>query len=351
MQQRLERIRAALGREGTQALWVSSPASVRYLSGFTHPENGRMLITPTQAVLYTDSRYTVQAREDVNEGVEVVIAAPQKALEDAAPRVEGMKVAVEGTHLTVSALEKLKEAWKVQLHPSEGVVENLRLIKAEDEVEGVRAAQNLADRVFAAVRPQIKAGAREVDVAIALEQGLRQAGATSAFDVIVASGVRGALPHGTASDKVIEDGDLVTVDFGANLNGYNSDMTRTVAVGQPSDELKRIYNAVLEAEEAAVQAIKPGMKAGDLDAVARDILEGHGLGEAFAHSLGHGVGLVVHEGPRLSKGSEDVLEPGMVITIEPGAYVEGLGGVRIEDLVLVTEDGYEVLSHSPKEQV
>ncbi|MCY1702244.1 M24 family metallopeptidase [Deinococcus sp. SL84] len=347
--EKIEQLRAALARRGLQALWVSDPANVRYLSGFTHPDDGRLLVTPGAAVLYTDGRYTVQAQEDALPGIEVVIARPLEAIEGAAPAVAGMKMGVEGAHLTVSALERLKERWQVQFHPVEGLVEELRLHKSADEVAGIRAAQALADRVFAEVRPQIRAGVRELDIAMALEQGLRQAGATSAFDVIVASGVRGALPHGTASDRVIEDGDLVTVDFGANLNGYNSDMTRTVAVGQPADELKRLYNAVLEAEEAAVRAVRPGLKASDLDAVARDILAGHGLAEAFAHSLGHGVGLVVHEGPRLAQGSEDVLAPGMVITIEPGAYVPGLGGVRIEDLVLVTEDGYEVLSHSPRE--
>ncbi|WP_261663834.1 M24 family metallopeptidase [Deinococcus sp. Marseille-Q6407] len=348
--EKIEQVRSALAGRGLQALWVTDPANVRYLSGFTHPDDGRVLVTPAEVLLYTDSRYTVQAKEDAEEGVQVVIASPLSALEQAAPKVAGLKVGIEAANLTVAGLERLQSAWQAQFHPTEGLVEELRLYKTDAEISGIRAAQDLADRVFGEVRPMIKAGVRELDVAIALEQGLRQAGATSAFDVIVASGVRGALPHGAASDKVIEDGDLVTVDFGANLNGYNSDMTRTVAVGEPSAELQRIYTAVLAAEEAAVAAIRPGMQAGDLDAVARDLLAEHGLAEAFAHSLGHGVGLVVHENPRLARGSEDVLQPGMVITIEPGAYIEDLGGVRIEDLVLVTESGYEVLSHSPKER-
>jgi Xaa-Pro aminopeptidase len=180
---------------------------------------------------------------------------------------------------------------------------------------------------------------------------MRARGAASAFDITVASGPRGAMPHGTASQRVIGDNELVTVDFGAQVNGYHSDMTRTVAVGDPSGELRRLYRAVLEAEEAAVRAIRPGVLCSELDAVARDLLTAHGLGEYFAHSLGHGVGLAVHEGPGLRKGSADVLEAGMVITAEPGVYLPGLGGVRIEDLVLVTETGYEVLSRSPKEQL
>jgi len=205
--------------------------------------------------------------------------------------------------------------------------------------------------VYTEVRPMIRAGVRELDVAVEIETRLRRAGGESAFELIVASGPNGAKPHGHASKRVIEDGDLVTIDMGARLGGYNSDMTRTVAVGTPSAEMKRVYDAVLEAEEAAIAAIRPGVRAADLDKLARDLLTRHGLGEAFAHSLGHGVGLEVHEGPGLRGTSQDVLEAGMVITIEPGAYLPGVGGVRIEDLILVTEDGYEVLSHSAKESV
>lgn len=338
-----------MGQAGVGALWVSGPANVRAVSGFTSGGDGKVLVLEGDAILYTDARYTVQAREE--SALTQVIARPPETYQDAAERVRGLRVGFEAEHLTVARLEDLRAHWDAELVPTRGLVERVRLVKSPGEVQAIRGAQALADRVFAEVRPMIRAGVRELDVALALELGLRRAGAEVGFDVIVASGPRGAMPHGVASEKVIEDGDLVTIDFGARLRGYHSDMTRTVAVGTPSEELRRVYNAVLEAEEAAVAAVRPGVTGGDLDALARGILERHGLGEAFAHSLGHGVGLNIHEGPSLRKGSEDVLEPGVVVTVEPGAYLPGVGGVRIEDLVLVTETGYEVLSRTPKERL
>jgi len=345
----LAELRAAMGRAGVDALWVSDPANVRAVSGFSSGKDGKVLVTPEGAVLYTDGRYTVQAQEESR--LEAHIARPPETYQDAAGRVKDLRTGFEAEHLTVAGLEALREHWDTTLTPTRGLVEGLRRVKAPEELEAIREAQALADRVFGEVRPMIQAGVRELDVALKLELGLRRAGAEVGFDVIVASGPRGAMPHGVASEKVIEDGDLVTIDFGARVRGYHSDMTRTVAVGRPTDELRRVYNAVLEAEEAAVAAVKPGVRAEDLDTLARGILERHGLLEAFAHSLGHGVGLNIHEGPGLRKGSEDVLESGMVITVEPGAYLPGVGGVRIEDLVLVTEAGYEVLSHTPKEDL
>lgn len=334
---------------GVDALWVSNPANVRALSGFSSGQDGKVLVTGDGATLYTDARYTVQAQEESQ--VPQVIARPPETYQDAAQKVKGARVGFEAEHLTVAGLEALREHWDAALVPTRGLVEGVRLVKSPQEVQAIREAQAVADRVFGEVRPMIRAGVRELDVALALEMGLRRAGAEVGFDVIVASGPRGAMPHGVASERVIEDGDLVTIDFGARVNGYHSDMTRTVAVGTPSEDLRRVYNAVLEAEEAAVAAVRPGARTGDLDALARGILERHGLAEAFAHSLGHGVGLNIHEGPSLRKGSEDVLEPGMVVTVEPGAYLPGVGGVRLEDLVLVTEDGHEVLSRAPKERL
>ncbi|KEF35390.1 aminopeptidase [Deinococcus sp. RL] len=343
----LEQLRAAMGRAGVDALWVSDPANVRAVSGFSSGKDGKVLVTGDGAVLYTDGRYTVQAQEESR--IEQHIARPPETYQDAAERVRGGRVGFEAEHLTVAGLEDLRAHWEAELVPTRGLVEALRRVKTPQEVAAIREAQALADRVYAAVRPMVRAGVRELDVALELETGLRRAGAEVAFDVIVASGPRGAMPHGVASDKVIEEGELVTIDFGARVRGYHSDMTRTLAVGRPSDELRRVYGAVLEAEEAAVAAVGPGVRAADLDALARGILERHGLAAAFAHSLGHGVGLNIHEGPGLRGTSEDVLEPGMVVTIEPGAYLPGVGGVRIEDLVLVTERGHEVLSRAAKE--
>ncbi|UBV43808.1 Xaa-Pro peptidase family protein [Deinococcus taeanensis] len=344
----LEQLRHAMRRAELDAVWISDPANVRALSGFTSGRDAKVLVTPDGATLYTDARYTVQAAEE--SPLTAHIARPPATYEHAAPGVSGLRVGFEADHLTVAALEDLRANWPgATLLPVQGLVQSLRVIKTADEIQALRDAQVLADEVFMAVRPMIVAGARELDIANEIELRLRQRGAGSAFDIIVASGPRGAMPHGVASERLIEDGDLVTIDMGARVRGYHSDMTRTVAVGDPPEEMRRVYRAVLEAEEAAVQAVRPGVRTADLDRLARDILTGHGLGDAFAHSLGHGVGLEVHEGPSLRATSEDVLASGMVITIEPGAYLPGRGGVRIEDLVLVTDDGYEVLSTSPKD--
>ena len=351
---RAEPLREAMRQAGVEALWVSRPENVRYLSGFTSPADGKLLVRPGGATLYTDARYTVQAGEE--SAHEPFIARPPATVEHAASAVAGLRVGFEADHLTVSELEVLKQHWQAGEQPStlistQGLVETARQVKTAAEIAQIRAAQDIADAAFAAVRPGIVAGVREDVIAARLEAFMRERGAGSAFDITVASGPRGAMPHGTASARIIGQDELVTVDFGAKLGGYHSDMTRTVAVGNPSEELRRLYRAVLEAEEAAVRAIRPGARGSDLDTLARDILISHGLGEYFAHSLGHGVGLAVHEGPSLRGTSQDVLEPGMVVTAEPGVYLPGVGGVRIEDLVLVTDTGHEVLSRSPKEQL
>lgn len=344
----LEQLRATLQERGLDALWVSQPVHVRLVSGFTSPEDGKVLVTADNATLYTDARYTVQAQEEAR--IPQHIARPPTTYQHAAESLSGKKVGFEADHLTVAGLEELKQHWPTaELIPTQNLMYDLRLVKTEDEVSAIRRAQDLADRVFAEVRPLIQPGVRELDIALEIEQRLRRAGATPAFDIIVASGPRGAMPHGTASERVIGDNELVTVDMGAQLGGYHSDMTRTVAVGNPSEELRQLYRAVLESEEAAVQAVRPGVKTHDLDVISRDVLAGHNLAQYFSHSLGHGVGMAVHEGPSLRQNSEDVLQPGMIITIEPGVYLPDVGGVRIEDLLLVTEDGYEVLSHAPKE--
>ncbi|MFC6591073.1 M24 family metallopeptidase [Deinococcus lacus] len=347
----LARVQAALREAGLGALWVSAPANVQYLTGFESPEDGRVLVTQDSATLYTDARYTLQAAQQSS--VPQFIGRPPESLAHAAEQLARLSApaAFEADALTVAALDILRESWPGELVPTQGLVSGLRLRKTPAEQENIRTAQKLADQVYAEVRPLIQPGTRELDISLEIELRLRRAGAAPAFETIVASGLRGALPHGTASDKVIQEGELVTVDMGAALAGYNSDMTRTVAVGEVSGELRRIYNAVLEAEQAAVRAVRPGLTGRDLDDVARQVLERHGLAGAFSHSLGHGIGLEVHEGPRLAAISDDPIEAGMVITIEPGVYLPELGGVRIEDLVLVTETGYEVLSQAPVERV
>ncbi len=332
---------------GVDALWISQPANIRYLSGFSSPEDAKLLLTPEAALLYTDSRYALQAAQEVV--TEVHIARSPATLEHAAGRVRGLKVGFEAEHLTVAGLDDLKQSWQAELIPLRQLIEMQRLVKSDDEIVLIRRAQAIADAAYAEVQPQIVAGARESDLALALELAMRRLGADGpSFETIVASGERGALPHGRASDKQLAVGELVTLDFGALLGGYHSDMTRTVPVGDVGPELRRLYMAVLDAEEQAIAAVRPGVRAADLDALARTVLAGHGLADAFTHSLGHGVGLDIHEGPGLRAASDEVLRPGMTITIEPGVYLPGVGGVRIEDLLLLTESSHEVLSQSPR---
>lgn len=345
-----------LAEAGLDALWVSRPEHVRLLSGFSSPEDAKLLLTRHGATLYTDARYSVQAAQESR--VAHFIGAPPRANAEreiyahATRQLAGGTLGFEADHLTVAGLGALRQAFGSEPKPTVGLLEGLRLRKDEGALRAIRAAQRIADEAYAEVRPGITAGRREVDVALDLELAMRRRGAEGvAFEIIVASGERGALPHGRASAKVIQDGELVTIDLGARVDGYHSDMTRTFAVGRVSSELRRLYDAVREAEEACVRRVKSGVKASDLDAHARELLAERDLAQYFVHSLGHGVGLAIHEGPGLSATSDAVLESGMVITIEPGVYLPGVGGVRVEDLVLVTEDGHEVLSRSEKEAV
>lgn len=236
--------------------------------------------------------------------------------------------------------------------PVSGVVEKLRLIKTESEIKILKEAADIADAAFKHILEFIRPGVTELEVSNELEFFMRKAGAiSSSFDIIVASGYRSALPHGVASDKIIETGDFVTLDFGAYYKGYVSDITRTVAVGKPDDKLKEIYGIVLEAQLRGLAGIKPGMTGKEADALTRNFIAQKGYGENFGHSTGHGIGLEVHEGPALSIKSDTVLEPGMVVTVEPGIYIPGLGGVRIEDDTLITKDHNETLNHSTKELI
>lgn len=331
---------------GLDALLITQPENVRYLSGFTSPKDGWVVVWREGATLVTDPRYTVQAQQESRIPHRIV---PREQSAEAAAELLRGRVGFEANHLAYGRLETLREQAPAEWVPTTDLVEKLRLKKTPEELQHIRAAARLADEGYAHILPFLKPGVSELDVALELEFFLRKHGSEGvAFEIIVASGERSAMPHGVASDKKLRAGELVTLDFGAVVKGYHSDMTRTLALGEVSPELRSLYEAVLEAQQAALEAVRPGRTGKELDAIARRVLEERGYGEYFAHGLGHGVGLAIHEGPRLSKLSDDVLEPGMVLTIEPGAYIPGLGGCRIEDLVLVTEAGCEVLSHSPK---
>lgn len=358
-------LRQTLDTLNLDALVVTSPSNIRYLSN--HTGTAGVLVFARDAVhLLVDFRYaeSIRSRQSSPSAcpdlrVWDVPASYDEALLGCLADIAVATVGFESTHVTVSQFDWWRRTtgargMAVAFRSTERAVEQHRLIKDAAEVSALRdAARRLtavAEKTFAAVKP----GVTERDVAGTLEAALRAAGyERPAFDTIVASGPNSALPHYRAGDRVLAAGDLLVLDFGGVLDGYCSDLTRTVAIGPPSPEARRIHAAVLAAQQAAVAAVRPGVVTTLVDAAARDLLTQHGLGDAFGHGTGHGLGLDIHEEPRITRQRADVpslsLEPGMVFTIEPGAYLPGFGGVRIEDDVLVTEDGCEVLTAVPRE--
>lgn len=348
---RLEGLRSLMGESGLEAFLVTRPENRVYLSGFTGT-SGWLLITPQASLLLTDFRYVEQASHQAS-GFEVVRHAPGNlaaALGEQLKRLGAGTFGFEKDHLRFSEYQSLSglEGWKAL--PIGPLVERLRVVKDRDETSKIGQAIQIAERAWEQVQPLIRPETSEAEIAIELECRMRRLGAQgTSFEIIVASGPRGALPHGVASGRTIKVGDLVTVDFGCRIDGYCSDLTRTVCAGQPSERMRHVYQVVLEAQMAACRAVRPGMTARELDAVARDLISSAGYGDYFGHGLGHGVGLEVHEAPRLAPSSEEVLAPGMIVTVEPGVYLPGVGGVRIEDMVLITESGGEVITNLPKD--
>ncbi len=350
---RLRRLREGLAEAGEDAAWlISKPENRRYLSGFTGSA-GLLVISRDAACLVTDFRYVEQAQAEAPEYRVVRHGHPvSEALKPLLEELGIRRLMVEQDHLTVGRFEEFREQLApVVLEPRAPAADRLRGVKDAAEIALIREAAAIATRALAQVVPAVRPGARERDVALELEFAIRRLGAdASAFPAIVASGPRSALPHGAASDRVIRPGEFVTLDFGAACRGYHSDITRTFLTGEPTARQREVYEAVLRAQRAALEAVVPGRTTREVDAVAREALTGAGLGEYFGHGLGHGVGLAVHEFPSLSPSAEEVvLEAGMVVTVEPGAYLPGEGGVRVEDLVVVTETGAEVLTDFPKE--
>ena len=346
--ERLEALRARAEELGGDAAVLSAPADVRWASGFTSPDDGKVVVTRDAAVLITDGRYTVQAAQE--SGLEVRMIAGRTWLDVAVDVLAGATAVVQADHLTWHAARTLEGATSSAPVAAVDLTRPLRIVKTAREQERLREAARLTDAAYAFVlEGALRPGVREVDVALALERFVREAGGDRmAFDAIVAGGPRSAMPHGVASARLLERGDLVTLDFGAVVDGYHADMTRSVALGPVAEPLRSWFDAVLDAQEAAVAALRPGLSGIEADAVARDRLAAAGLADRFVHSLGHGTGLEIHEAPSLSVRSKDVLAPGMIVTVEPGVYDPEVGGLRIEDLVLVTESGREVLSRAPK---
>ncbi|GAA0350872.1 M24 family metallopeptidase [Bacillus horti] len=353
MEQRINRLRALFDEHQVDGFLITSKSNRRYMTGFTGSA-GVVLITKTEAVFITDFRYEEQAKEQA-QGFEIVkhVEPIGEKIAEVLERLNVKRLAFEQDHVTFATYRGYQQRFSAELVPVSGAVEKLRMIKDEQEIQTIRHAVKIADETFTHILNFIKPGLTEIQVANELEFHMRSLGAsTSSFDMIVASGARSALPHGVASDKVIEKGDFVTLDFGAVYQGYISDMTRTFAVGQPSDKLIEIYNICLEAQLQGVRNIKAGITGKQADDYCRDYITAKGYGEQFGHSTGHGIGLDVHEDPKLSKkGSDELLQPGMVVTVEPGIYLAGVGGVRIEDNIVIKETGNEILTQSTKELI
>jgi Xaa-Pro aminopeptidase len=339
--ERIERLRARLDAP----LLVTNLTNVFYLTGF-ESSNAALLVDPDrEPQLFTDFRY-LQAAQAIG-GVEVVMTK-RSLLRDVAGRLEG-QLAFEADALPYSQFQVLAGGG-LDLVPTTGLVERLRAVKDESELAKIARAAKVAERAFEALTAETWIGRTERDVAWRLRQLMHAHGADGvSFDSAIAAGANGSLPHADPSEQVIETRRLVVADFGARLDGYCSDCTRTLATGPLPKELRRIYDVCREAQEATVAQICAGMTGVEADAIARGIIDEAGYGEQFGHGLGHGVGLQVHEAPRLSTESTDTLEAGNVVTIEPGIYVPGLGGVRIEDLAIVREDGVELLTSFPKD--
>lgn len=350
--EKIERLRSNFSNHGIDGILITSPFNRRYISNFTGSA-GVVLISADKAQFVTDFRYIEQATKQCH-GFEIVKFSNSIPEEVArlAKDLGIQKLGFEEDYLTCSSFKLYDKEVEAELVPITGVIEKLRLIKTDAEIKILKVAADIADAAFKHILDFVRPGKTELEVSNELEFFMRKAGATSSsFDTIVASGHRSALPHGVASDKVIEAGDFVTMDYGAYYNGYVSDITRTVAVGEPDEKLKEIYEIVLEAQLVGMAGIKPGMTGKEADALTRDYITEKGYGEYFGHSTGHGIGLEVHEGPSLSLKSEVILETGMVVTCEPGIYIPGLGGVRIEDDALLTENGNQALTHSTKELI
>lgn len=349
---KLAKLRVAMEAADLGGFLITRPENRRYMTGFLGSA-GTVLVTRESAYLLTDFRYVQQAKEQAPAYQIVRIGDPgQDALRDLVVAEKIEKIGFEQDFVTYVVHQQLEKSLPADLVPQSGMVEKLRMVKTEAEIAAMQRATLIAEAAFQQILPLIKVGTSEQAIALELEIAMRRLGAEGlAFSIIAASGPRSSLPHGAPTERLLETGDFLTLDFGAVSDGYRSDMTRTVVLGQPSAKQKEIYETVLAAQLKAQAAVAPGITGQAVDKVARDIITDAGYGEYFGHGLGHGVGLQVHEGPRASRTSEDVLEPGMIVTIEPGIYIPEFGGVRIEDMVLVTETGHQNFNRSAKELI
>jgi Xaa-Pro aminopeptidase len=348
LHRRLCKLRDILKGKNLDAAIIFKPENRRYMSGFTGT-SGYALITMNKAFFLTDFRYVDQAKQQCKE-YEIIKHTNERSIFSIINELNLNNLGFEENFITYHQyMEFSKELDHIELIPLDGAISSLRKIKYEEEIKYIKQAANIADEAFLHICNYMKPGIAEKNVALELETFMKKEGASStSFDTIVASGIRSSLPHGVASDKLLEKGDFVTLDFGCIYNGYCSDMTRTIVLGKANEQQREIYHIVLKAQQEALAAIKPGITGIEADKIARDVITSCGYGEYFGHGLGHGVGLEIHEDPSLSPIGKEVLKEGMIVTDEPGIYIPDFGGVRIEDLLMITKSGNKVLSKSPK---
>ncbi|OLD16920.1 MAG: peptidase M24 family protein [Acidobacteriales bacterium 13_1_40CM_3_55_5] len=356
---RQRRLRESLPSNRLDGLLVTHLPNIRYLCGFTGSA-GALLVSDAKSVLFTDGRYRTQARAEVQGGKVVIgkkgpLAACAEWLRANKSRSRmRRRIGIESEHFTVAERSRLAAMVPRDslLRPAPALIERSRTVKDAAEIEQIRSAVLLGADLFDVILKMTRPGVKESEVAAELEYAARKAGAEGmSFPTIIAGGTRSSLPHGRASEATIPSRGFVVCDFGVILAGYCSDMTRTMHVGRPTSEARRIYEAVRQAQQAAIEAVQPGVTAGEVDQAARKLLKKSNLDRYFTHSTGHGVGLEIHEPPRIATGQEEILHPGMVITIEPGVYIPGKFGVRIEDMVVVTERGCQVLTPTSKRMI
>ena len=352
-EQRRRNVAAALTTAKADALLVSSPASVRYLTDYIG-SNGLLWIAGDEEIFFTDPRYAIEASHKVTCNIQV---CKKPLIEEAAALLKKKKwkrIGFESAWLNVAQYDKLKDSLGLgkSLQPTSGIVEGIRAVKSQSEVAKIRRSVVLNSEAFARTLRRIRVGLKEQEVAAELDFQMRVLGAEKpAFDTIVASGPRTALPHAHPSVHRLAGNELLLIDMGATLEGYTSDMTRVLYLGSPPRPVKQMYKAVLEAQMAAIREVRSDVSVAKVDGAARNVLKQHGLDKAFVHSTGHGLGLEIHETPRIAQKEKTKLKAGMVITIEPGVYIEGVGGIRIEDTVLVTENGCQIMTPTSKDFV
>ncbi len=348
---RLARLRDRMAALELPAMLITQPLNRYYLSGFSGSA-GTLFVSAERAILLTDSRYTERAAA---EAPDFEIARLERDVASALPNVLAQagvnRVGFESTHLTCAEYKTWAETiGEAALVPTQGLVEELRAVKEAGEIALIREAVAIADAAYAHLKRILRPGLTEKQVAWELETWMRTHGADGiAFDIIVASGPNGAMPHAMASDREIRAGEPIVVDMGARVRGYHSDLTRTLYLGDGDETFRRVYDVVQRAQQAAEAQLAPGVLGPDVDVMARSIIAEAGYGDNFGHGLGHGVGLAVHESPGLNQRTKDTLAPGHVVTVEPGIYLSGWGGVRIEDMVLITQDGAEILTQADKD--